>query len=301
MTNRETGEAYDLRTGQPWRAGLQTNGDDPSSSSAAAPDMFRLRGLIPTRELLLATAGRQDRDDDDGNGGESGGGGGGSGRSSPTSSSSVGGGDGGSSEKGGSKKGKGNLFARAAHKVHKRSVAAATKLSTATASSGGEARGEAGSASGISGCGLPMQHVAPGHEQTGDHVKVCVVYTHLTPEVNLSVLTDTYIFLFVKFSECTMCSVCFKTHKVKVSGKDFSEWSSLYMVQGLAAHEGPIWCLAWSPSGMYLASAGQDAVVNVWKAVRRKLGGQGLCHAVLVSVSTRERAFERALESVRTS
>jgi WD40 repeat protein len=56
--------------------------------------------------------------------------------------------------------------------------------------------------------------------------------------------------------------------KVKVSGKDFSEWSSLYMVQGLAAHEGPIWCLAWSPSGMYLASAGQDAVVNVWKVVR---------------------------------
>ena len=186
MTNRETGEAYDLRTGQPWRAAPQLGeaGDDPSSS-AAAPDMFRLRGLIPTRELLLATAGRQDRDDEDddshnGNGelGSGGSGNQGSGRNSPTSSVS-----GGDTEKGGSKKGKGNLFARAAHKVHKRSVAAATKLSTATAGGGSEAGGEGASSSssstssgngggGISGCGLPMQHVPPGHEQTGDHVKV---------------------------------------------------------------------------------------------------------------------------------
>jgi hypothetical protein len=58
--------------------------------------------------------------------------------------------------------------------------------------------------------------------------------------------------------------------KVSVHGKDYSEWSSLYQVQSIAAHDGPVWCLAWSQTGMFLASAGQDAVIKVWKVVESK-------------------------------
>jgi|AntAceMinimDraft_5_1070358.scaffolds.fasta_scaffold191002_1 hypothetical protein len=168
MTNRETGEAYDLRTGQPWGAPPLA---DPADSSAGQPDLFRLRGLIPTRELLLATAGRQDVDDDDAaaDTSSSGGGSGGSGSSSGSSSGAGGGSSGGAAA--GGKKSKGSLFARAAHKVHKRSVAAAAKLSSGDAASGG------GGSGGVSGSGLPMQPVLAGHEHTGDHVKVNDVST----------------------------------------------------------------------------------------------------------------------------
>jgi len=202
MTNRETGEVFDLRTGLPWGAKGADGGE-----KGGGGDLFALQGLIPTRELLLATAAKGDLDESPGGssgGGSEGGGGGGGGAGAD-------GGGGGEAE---AKKKKGLLF-RAAHKVNKRVKAAGAKLKDSMAGEGGE--GGEGSA--------PLAYVPPGHEQTGDHVKV------------------------------------------DVHGKDYSEWSNLFQVQAIKAHDAAIYVLAWSQDGMYLASAGQDGIINLWKII----------------------------------
>eukprot|EP00871_Galdieria_phlegrea_P002129 jgi/Galph1/2917/GphlegSOOS_G1579.1 len=43
------------------------------------------------------------------------------------------------------------------------------------------------------------------------------------------------------------------------------EINNLFSIQALQAHEGPIWCLKLSKDGIFLASAGQDTVIRIWK------------------------------------
>ncbi|MES1917092.1 MAG: hypothetical protein MHM6MM_008851, partial [Cercozoa sp. M6MM] len=42
------------------------------------------------------------------------------------------------------------------------------------------------------------------------------------------------------------------------------ELTDLRLIQQLQAHSGPIWTMAFSPDGRYLATGGQDSVVRVW-------------------------------------
>lgn len=184
MTNSETGEVYDLRTGMPWGA---------VSKSQDAESLFNLRGLIPARELLVATA-RKDESDlsEDGDAASS---------ATTTADSHS------------TQDRRKSIFARGMHKVNKR-------MKEKMKASEGDPFLEAAKRG--------VAYVAPGHEEVGDHVKV------------------------------------------SVHSKRWSEWSSLYLVQDISAHQGPIWCLAWSPSGVYLASAGQDACINVWKVIENK-------------------------------
>ena len=53
--------------------------------------------------------------------------------------------------------------------------------------------------------------------------------------------------------------------KVVTSRKNFKEFSGLRLVQSLYAHDGVIWVAKFSPNGKFLATAGQDGTVAVWK------------------------------------
>ncbi len=216
MSNRETGEVFDMRTGKPWAERDSAAGGEgeqlEGATALAYDDLFRQRGLIPTREVLLSYARHQSQRGDtsgapmaSGEGGEE----------AADASLQIGA----AGSDASTDKPKRNLLARAAHKVSKRTRAAAEKLK------GGGAESSTVPNNKMTASGEARRHILPGHEQMGDHVKV------------------------------------------SVHGKDYSEWSSLFLVQGLVAHDGPIWCLAWSLSGMFLASAGQDQVINVWKSI----------------------------------
>ncbi|CAL9086939.1 unnamed protein product [Musa textilis] len=53
--------------------------------------------------------------------------------------------------------------------------------------------------------------------------------------------------------------------KVRQYGKSQKELSGLYMCQEIQAHNGSIWSIKFSLDGQYLASAGEDCVIHVWK------------------------------------
>uniref|UniRef100_A0A7I3ZZ81 Uncharacterized protein n=1 Tax=Physcomitrium patens TaxID=3218 RepID=A0A7I3ZZ81_PHYPA len=55
--------------------------------------------------------------------------------------------------------------------------------------------------------------------------------------------------------------------KVKLRRKSVKELSGLYMGQEIQAHQGAIWTMKFSTDGRYLASAGQDRVIQVWEVV----------------------------------
>ncbi|GLJ55851.1 hypothetical protein SUGI_1199250 [Cryptomeria japonica] len=62
--------------------------------------------------------------------------------------------------------------------------------------------------------------------------------------------------------------------KVRHSRKQCKEFSALYMGQEIQAHEGSIWTMKFSFDGRYLASAGQDCVIQIREVIesKRKVG-----------------------------
>eukprot|EP00252_Welwitschia_mirabilis_P027961 TRINITY_DN9847_c0_g2_i2.p1 TRINITY_DN9847_c0_g2~~TRINITY_DN9847_c0_g2_i2.p1 ORF type:complete len:633 (-),score=116.58 TRINITY_DN9847_c0_g2_i2:31-1929(-) len=60
-------------------------------------------------------------------------------------------------------------------------------------------------------------------------------------------------------------SHCETPQRIKVCHhkKAYKEFSALFMVQEIKAHEGPVWAMKFSLDGRFLASAGQDRVIHV--------------------------------------
>ncbi|XVF70351.1 hypothetical protein PTKIN_Ptkin11bG0155000 [Pterospermum kingtungense] len=62
--------------------------------------------------------------------------------------------------------------------------------------------------------------------------------------------------------------------RVKQYGKSCKELTALYKSQQIQAHTGSIWSIKFSLDGKYLASAGEDCVIHVWKVIESERKGE---------------------------
>ncbi|KAJ6752092.1 hypothetical protein OIU85_002511 [Salix viminalis] len=62
--------------------------------------------------------------------------------------------------------------------------------------------------------------------------------------------------------------------RVRQYGRPSKELSALYKSQEIQAHNGSIWCIKFSLDGRYLASAGEDCVINIWQVVESETKGE---------------------------
>ncbi|KAJ4726273.1 WD repeat-containing protein 44-like [Melia azedarach] len=62
--------------------------------------------------------------------------------------------------------------------------------------------------------------------------------------------------------------------RVRQYGKSCKELTALYKSQEIQAHSGSIWSIKFSLDGRYLASAGEDCVIHVWKVVESERKGE---------------------------
>ncbi|CAN6723880.1 unnamed protein product [Malus baccata var. baccata] len=53
--------------------------------------------------------------------------------------------------------------------------------------------------------------------------------------------------------------------KVRQTGKHYKELSALHLCQEIQAHEGSIWAIKFSLDARFLASAGEDRIIQVWE------------------------------------
>ncbi|KAL3636864.1 hypothetical protein CASFOL_019163 [Castilleja foliolosa] len=61
--------------------------------------------------------------------------------------------------------------------------------------------------------------------------------------------------------------------RVRHYGKTVKEFTGLYKGQEIWAHKGSIWAIKFSLDGKYLASAGEDRVIHVWRVVETEKKG----------------------------
>lgn len=62
--------------------------------------------------------------------------------------------------------------------------------------------------------------------------------------------------------------------KVRQYGKSCKELTALFKSQEIQAHKGSIWSIKFSLDGRYLASAGEDCVIHIWKVVESERKGE---------------------------
>lgn len=62
--------------------------------------------------------------------------------------------------------------------------------------------------------------------------------------------------------------------RVRQYGKSCKEVTALYKSQEIQAHNGSIWSIKFSLDGKYLASAGEDCVIHVWRVVESERKGE---------------------------
>ncbi|KAL7589243.1 hypothetical protein Lser_V15G38686 [Lactuca serriola] len=53
--------------------------------------------------------------------------------------------------------------------------------------------------------------------------------------------------------------------KVRVHAKPYKEFTALHLSQEIKGHEGSIWAMKFTYDGHYLATAGEDKVINIWE------------------------------------
>ncbi|KAJ3692954.1 hypothetical protein LUZ60_012049 [Juncus effusus] len=56
--------------------------------------------------------------------------------------------------------------------------------------------------------------------------------------------------------------------RIRQYGKSFKEFTGVFNTQEIEAHNGAIWSIRFSPDGKYLATAGEDKVINIWEVIQ---------------------------------